>query len=57
MKRCFNFGAHFKGVIKKREPIPSDKWHLDEQQLRINSETYYLWRAVDEKGYELNVFL
>ena len=54
---CIKFGPHFKNVVKKREPKPSDKWHLDEQQLRINGETYYLWRAVDEEGYELDVFL
>lgn len=43
--------------MKKRAPRPSDKWHLDEQQLRIRGATYYLWRAVDDKGYELDVFL
>nr|WP_133137786.1 IS6 family transposase [Legionella rowbothamii] len=30
---CIKFGSHFKNVIKKRAPRPSDKWHLDEQQL------------------------
>jgi putative transposase len=30
---------------------------LDEQQLRIRGATYYLWRAVDDEGYELDVFL
>ncbi|CAM4406561.1 MAG: hypothetical protein LEGION0403_FIIPPAGN_00901 [Legionella sp.] len=28
-----------------------------EQQVRINGATYYLWRAMDEEGYELDVFL
>lgn len=54
---CLKFGPQFKNVIKKREPRPSDKWHIDEQHVRINGETYYLWRAVDEEGYELDVFL
>jgi len=54
---CIKFGPHFRHVIKKREPKPSDKWHLDEQQLRINGEVYYLWRAVDEDGFELDVLL
>ncbi|KTD00185.1 transposase [Legionella feeleii] len=54
---CNKFGPYFRHVIKKREPEPSDKWHLDEQQLRINGETYYLWRAVDEDGFELDVLL
>ncbi|MDR3504101.1 MAG: hypothetical protein P4L79_16140 [Legionella sp.] len=49
---CLKFGPQFKNVIKKREPRPSDKWHIDEQQVRING----LWRAVDEEGYELDVF-
>ena len=25
--------------------------------LRINGERFYLWRAVDSEGYELDVFL
>ena len=54
---CLKFGAHFFGVIKKREAKPSDKWHLDEMVLRINGERFYLWRAVDSEGYELDVFL
>ena len=44
-------------MIKKREPRASDKWHLDEQQTRINGERFYLWRAVDEEGFELDVLL
>lgn len=39
---CIKFGSHFKNVIKKREPKPKDKWHLDEQRLKINGEAYYL---------------
>jgi len=26
------------------------KWHLDEVYVKINGETYYLWRAVDQEG-------
>ena len=29
------------------------RWHLDEDFVRINSETYYLWRAVDHEGEAL----
>lgn len=54
---CIKFGPYFKSILKKREPRRSDKWHLDEQLIRIHGETYYLWRAVDEEGYELDVFL
>ncbi|CDZ77308.1 Transposase IS66 family protein [Legionella massiliensis] len=54
---CIKFGSHFKNVIMKRASRASDKWHLDEQQLRIRGAAYYLWRAVDDEGYELDVFL
>lgn len=51
------FGSNFKDVIKKRESKPNDKWHLDEMSLKINKERFYLWRAVDADGYELEVLL
>lgn len=43
--------------LKKREPKMKEKWHLDEQTLRVNGSPYILWRAVDSQGYELDVFL
>jgi putative transposase len=54
---CMKFADHFKDVIKKRERKPGDKWHLDEMTVKINSEPFVLWRAVDEEGIELDVFL
>lgn len=54
---CIKFSRHFKDVIKKRESKPGEKWHLDEQTLRINGSLYILWLAVDSEGYELDVFL
>ena len=33
------------------------RWHLDEVFVRINGETYYLWRAVDHEGEVLEVFV
>ena len=32
------------------------RWHLDEVFVRINGETHYLWRAVDQEGEVLEVF-
>ena len=32
-------------------------WHLDEVFVRINGETYYLWRAVDHKGEVLEAYV
>ena len=54
---CMKFGSHFCDVIKKRSPGPTDKWHLDEMVVKLNGETYYLWRAVDSECYELDVLL
>lgn len=54
---CIKFSRHFKNVIKKREARPSEKWHLDEQTIRLKGKPFILWRAVDSKGYELDVFL
>lgn len=54
---CLKFGRHFKEVIKKRERKPRDKWHLDEMTLNINGVPFVLWRAVDEEGHELDIFL
>ena len=31
-------------------------WHLDEVFVKINGETYYLWRAVDHRGVVLDEF-
>ena len=54
---CIKFANHFKDVIKKRERKPSDKWHLDEMTVKVNGETFILWRGVDHDGIELDVFL
>ena len=33
------------------------RWHLDEVFVRINGDTYYLWRAVDHEGKALEAFV
>jgi len=56
-KWCLKFSRQFKEVLHKRERQVSDKWHLDEMSLCIKGEYFVLWRAVDEHGIELDVFL
>ena len=51
------FSSHFRDVIKKRERKPCDKWHLDEMIIKINGDSFILWRAVDAEGYELDILL
>lgn len=38
-----------------RERRPTDKWHLDEINIKI--KVFILWRAVDSEGHELEVLL
>jgi putative transposase len=53
----YKFGALFSSLIKKRQPKRGDKWHLDEVCLTIKGKRYWLWRAIDQDGYELDVLL
>jgi len=43
--------------MRKRERKPTDKWHLDEMNIKIKGEVFILWRAVDCEGHELEVLL
>ena len=55
------FGPMFAAEIRKRRVQNHSytrwRWHLDEVFVRINGETYYLWRAVDHEGEVLEVFV
>ena len=46
------FGSKFAREIRKiRAGHHSNwQWHLDEVFVKINSERFYLWRAVDHEG-------
>jgi putative transposase len=56
------FGPLFAAEIKKQRSAQMRarmqwRWHLDEVFVRINGETYYLWRAVDHEGEVLEAFV
>ncbi|MBV9252343.1 MAG: IS6 family transposase [Acetobacteraceae bacterium] len=51
------FGAEFAKRLRRRRPQPGDVWHLDEVFVRINGTLHYLWRAVDQKGVELDILV
>jgi len=51
------FGHQYASRIKRRTPSRGDKWHLDEMCLIMNKKKYWLWRAVDQDGYELDILL
>ena len=54
---CLKFGRDFANELRRRAPRRGDKWHLDEVYLRLNGKRYYLWRAVDQDGYVLEVLV
>src|SRR6476659_4315985 len=43
--------------LRRRQPRPGDKWHLDEVFLTINGRRQYLWRAVDQDGNVLDILV
>ncbi len=53
---CDKFGARFAAHVKITGRI-AETWHLDEMFVRLRGEPYWLWRAVDEHGRELDILL
>jgi putative transposase len=53
------FGPMFAWEIRKRrvDRRSFSNWRLDEVFVRINGETHYLWRALDQEGEALEVFV
>ena len=49
------FGRAFAEQICRRAPAQGDRWHLDEVVVSIASEKHWLWRAVDQNGFVLDV--
>lgn len=43
--------------IRSRSSIFGDKWHLDEVVIAIRDKKHWLWRAVDQQGYVLDVLV
>jgi transposase-like protein len=33
------------------------QWHVDEMQLKIRGRKYWLWRAVDQDGFVLDILV
>ncbi|MDT9680974.1 IS6 family transposase [Streptomyces sp. TRM76323] len=47
---CVKFGQQYANALRRCQPRPGDKWHLDEVFVTINRERKYLWRVVDQDG-------
>ncbi len=56
------FGPMFAADIKRQRisrmrGFRHWRWHLDEMFVKINGETHYLWRAVDQEGEVLESYV
>jgi len=52
------FGRQFANKIRRRSARrPGCKWHLDEAVVAIAGKKHWLWRAVDEDGFVLDILL
>ena len=54
---CRKFGRAYAEQLRRRQPGPADKWHVDEMQLKIRGQKYWLWRAVDQDGLVLDILV
>src|ERR671920_784070 len=54
---ALKFGQGFANQIRRRLPSVGDKWHLDEVQITIAGKKHWLWRAVDQDGFVLDVLV
>jgi putative transposase len=52
------FGRHFANDIRGRSAGRlGDKWYLDEVVISIDGKKHWLWRAVDQDGFVLDVLV
>jgi putative transposase len=56
-RRVAKVGAQYADELRRREVRAGRTWHLDETAVRVGDRLQWLWRAVDENGQTLDVFL
>lgn len=54
---CIKFGALYSRRLKRKHRGYGDTFYLDEVFVKINGKQHYLWRAVDQDGEVVDVFL
>jgi len=54
---CIKFGARYARRLKRKHNGFGDTFYLDEVFVRINGKQHYLWRAVDQDGEVVDVYL
>ena len=54
---CNKFGLHYAKRLKRRHQGFGDTFYIDEVFVKIDGKQQYLWRAVDQDGEVVDVFL
>ena len=54
---CIKFGRIYTRRLKRRHTGYGDTFYIDEVYVKINGKQHYLWRAVDQEGEVVDVFL
>ena len=54
---CIRFGQRYARRLKRRHQGFGDTFYIDEVFVKINGKQQYLWRAVDQDGEVVDVFL
>ncbi len=54
---CIKFATLFTEELRHREPRRGSRWHLDEVCKSVDGVRHWLWRAVDEHGFVLDILL
>jgi putative transposase len=54
---CTKFGAIYSRRLKRNHRGYGDTFYIDEVFVRINGKQHYLWRAVDQDGEVVDVYL
>ena len=54
---CIKFGVIYSRRLKRKHRGYGDTFYIDEVFIKINGKQYYLWRAVDQDGEVVDVYL
>ena len=54
---CIKFGALYARRLKRKHRGYGDTFYIDEVFVRINGKQHYFWRAVDQDGEVVDVYL
>jgi putative transposase len=54
---CIKFGALYARRLNRKHRGYGDTFYIDEVFVKINGKQHYLWRAVDQDGEVVDVYL